>query len=374
MKMKPTKRDISNKDGGVDIPTPPLPKGIEIAPPEDQPVRGAIGTTEEQARRNQQNLKSALEAELKASSSHTSSSNERSKDIDVNALSNGWTPLQFPSKLIPYDVTEVEVRPMDIRVLSRVAAAQSQQSLTLLIDAIQSCCSFDLRSMTVPDYYYFMYWLRINSYPKTPLKVNWTSKYGNQNSTITRMSTYDIKELEITKARYQEFLDRGMCIPTMRSLEYSSNQENIDEEREFLISYAQYVYVEGNELDSDYMDRKVAKLLEMGADFMTDVEEFTKEVEHGVLEQVRVVDEHFVLEKAITNMEEEVENVIKIIDNAIDTNDLNTITSMAAMSQHVDKRKIEIAELKEKLEKGEKVEPEEEVVDIGVADATLLFP
>lgn len=348
----------SNVDDIPNIPDIPMPAGMVAE--ENQPVKGSIGTASQQQMRNRFSNTSSLST---------------SKDIDVGMMQDGWTSLEFPSRMIAYDVDDIQVKPINVGILSRVHAAQQAKSFSLLIDAIQNCCNYDLRALTVPDFYYFMYWLRINSYPKSPLKVNWTSKYGNANSTITRMSHYDIKELEMTKEEYFGYLERGLCFPTIRETEYSmENEDTLPEDEKWLIGYAQYIYVEDNKPDHNYIKRKIEHFKTLGNDILTDIEEFSSKMEHGVIEQVRVSDEKFELESAIKHMREEIETTSRLIEQAAESGELENIRALGGLAQHIDKRIEEVEALEKALEEGIEVTPDEEVVDIGVADATLLFP
>jgi hypothetical protein len=295
-----------------------------------------------------------------------------------------WILRQFPSKCVPY-LNEVEgkglyVRNMDIKTLSKVHAAQDNKSLSSLLDALQDLIKFPIRDLTVPDFYSFLYWLRLTSYPKSPKTVQWTSQYGDKITTTVNLSHFEVTELNMTRQEYREWNAKGIAFPTMRDMEsIKLDEESNDESEKWLKQYAQYIYVETESKDSDeYTAMKRQKLEKLGVDVLSLVKDFAEQMEHGVIEQITVTNDKFNLDEAIQYVESEIKFNSQMVEASLTSSGepaspdfFNRLTNLAA---YIDNRIIQLKEMKTAKEENKRYEPEKEVISVSASDPYFLFP
>jgi len=91
---------------------------------------------------------------------------------DIGDLPTGYTP---------YDFKEMYVREFSLAELKLVYVGMHSRTKPVhhLIRAVQMCCSVDVKQLTDGDFEFVMAWLRMHSYPKAPLQVNWSCRHEN---------------------------------------------------------------------------------------------------------------------------------------------------------------------------------------------------
>lgn len=313
-------------------------------------------------------------------SSHTNVSNKDGK--------GEWVRQDFPSLGVPYGVNAFWVKPLDVLTLSRLHAAQTvghdpnngQKAFTMMLDALQPTIKdFDIRNLTIPDYYAHLYWLRLNSYPRSPFTIPWRSKYGNENNTRVTKSNFEFQELQMSRTEYLRYQADGITFPTVRDME-TMFDSTLTEDKRWMMNHAQYIFIPG-EPSADWMELKIQKFIDMGADAITMITEFADKCVHGVIEQVTVRDDKFTLDGAISYIEDELKTFVSTLE-AISGED-NTdviIGQMAMMHTFLDGRAEELKILKHVKENnglrpdGTVFEPDMEVVKLATANITMLFP
>lgn len=288
-----------------------------------------------------------------------------------------WVRQQFPSKGLTYN-EEIFVRPLEIPVLKRLAAARAANEkdvgFTMMLDALQSRINIDIRSLTVPDLYFFIYWLKLNSYPRSSMTIEWTSKYGNsQTSVIRETSNLNIIELSITKDELEYYQTQlGLTIPTVRDMEILMAND-LSAADAWEVEYAQYIYLEG-EIDSQYLQKKIDILNSSDPDFLSEIDEFSAKLNHGVIEDIECTDALFELDAAIAFMEKELailSKSLELLQSGADPS--QNATAVLALLQHMEERNKCLTDLKKAKEEGLPYTPEKEVVNIGTPDINTLF-
>lgn len=294
----------------------------------------------------------------------------------TSTLGDEWIRQELPSHCIPYDFKEVFLRPLKFTMLGKIHAANVNKSYTMLLDALNACVSVDIRDLTPADLTFAMYWIRDNSYPKSPLKFKYVSRYGNNIDVTVRQSDLEIKELQMTKAEYKEWQEKGFTFPRVRDMELLFG-DSVSEDVRYLLEYAQYVYLPKNETDDyeDYAQRKIDKIEnELGLDSIGEIEAFSELITHGVVETVKFKDTKFKPEEAIKffkNKAKEIRERIVNIPAVTHTSEFDEqIISFLSLAEEFE---TEANEIQEKLDKGEKVEAKEEVVEVSIT-STDFFP
>jgi hypothetical protein len=302
--------------------------------------------------------------------------------ISKSPLEKGWVRQDFPSGNLTYGNADIQVRPMDISVIKRLAGARAGKSFTAMIDALSSCINMDIRNLTVQDFYFFMYWLRINSYLKSPLNIRWQTKYGNERSFRITNTTLEVIELEIDNFVWNNYRER-YTIPTIRDMEIMQNS-TLAAAEEWEIKYSQYIRLdfEGTP-PPDYMQQKIDLLNSYGPDALVEIDEFSKLINHGVKEIIEIADSSVDVLKSIDYLKEEVQTLTRYLAVVLDDkSEEGRATSMgitlhleakAKLLEDLEKFRDEHYDVESKQWKKEYV-AEKEQVTIGNTDISLLFP
>ena len=295
---------------------------------------------------------------------------------ETSKLGEEWIRQELPSHCIPYDFKEVFLRPLKFTMLGKIHAANVNKSYTMLLDALNSCVSVDIRDLTPADLTFAMYWIRDNSYPKSPLKFKYTSRYGNKIDVTVRQSDLEIKELEMSKKEYEKYQERGFTFPRVRDMELLFG-DSVSEDVRYLLEYAQYVYLPKDDDDSydDYAQKKIDKIEnELGLEAIADIEDFSEKIMHGVVESVKFRDPKFKPEEAIKFFRQRALDIRERITS------IPTVTHSSEFDEQVlafleaaEEMEKEADEMQLALDKGEKVIAKEEVVEVSIT-STDFFP
>ena len=92
------------------------------------------------------------------------------KEIDDRFLSLE----DLPSNFYPYaDRKQILIRPFAVTELKLIARAIETGDSDYITQAIDNCIDFPVTELTIVDYFYLYYWMRIQSYPNTPHYMEW---------------------------------------------------------------------------------------------------------------------------------------------------------------------------------------------------------
>lgn len=89
-----------------------------------------------------------------------------SRFVDVGDLPTGFASYDF-KLMFAREFTLAELKLLYVGMHSRVKPIEH------IIRAVQLCCSIPVHSLTDGDFEFLLAWLRMHSYPKAPLQVNW---------------------------------------------------------------------------------------------------------------------------------------------------------------------------------------------------------
>ena len=191
-----------------------------------------------------------------------------------------------PSRFAFYDFDDIQIRQFSVPDMFTVTKVQASENLTMLIDLIAGTATEDVRDLTVKDFYYLMYTQRHISYPRTPFKITWPTRYGNRSTVEVKKTDIITTDATISKHDFQEkYTKRGLCIPTVRDWELLET-ETLSEEMRWTYERAQYVI-------GDSIEEKVERLYRMGTEALELIPELTADCVHGVNEELTVIDPQF---------------------------------------------------------------------------------
>lgn len=104
----------------------------------------------------------------------------------------------LPSKCLFYGFTDnsIGVRRFNNDDVCKIYDARADKSMRMLVEAVGATLDrFSVWDLTVGDFWFLMYWHRINSYPKNPFIVNWTC-VSDEHLELIRQNKQEIKSLE----------------------------------------------------------------------------------------------------------------------------------------------------------------------------------
>lgn len=300
--------------------------------------------------------------------------------VNAPLAGSGWERLDLPSNFVPYLFKTISIRRFFPTDLSKIYKANIEGNFTHLVDALDATVDQDIRELTIPDFYFIMYWQRINSYLKSPFTVKWNSRYGNANESRLDNTTLDIVQLEMDESDYSEWLAKGLAFPTVRDYEILQS-EDLSEDQRWLFERAQYMRMDG-ELDpeteqpyqgSRWIARKFELLDEAGLAGLEEIRDFAQLIEHGVRESFPGIDKKFDAVKA----EQHLRNTVAEIRAAAEQ--LTGSVNVVAALQFANELETEADEIKAAIDLAAEtntpiaVRPRKEEIPLSI-DALHFFP
>lgn len=145
----------------------------------------------------------------------------------------------LPSNYHYYDFKTLRIRPFVWADVRDLGIARSTNKLRFLLEVVARCIDQPLAELTLGDFVYICYWLRINSYPKSPVVVTWECRYcSHLNTNKVHTKTVSILELE----EKVEFDTERFEIPRMRNyLEYTTACKDQPAELTQLLDVAMWI-------------------------------------------------------------------------------------------------------------------------------------
>lgn len=302
----------------------------------------------------------------------------KTRSAKPSHLDEKWQRVDFPSNLVPYPgVDEIYLRPFTVPVLEQMYDAIEARNHSAYIDAIDKCVSIDIRDLTVPDWIYAQYWIRISSYTRSPYTIKWTSKYGNEHATPVKMTDLKTVILKMTPEEYSDWLSKGFSFPTLRESEYMIlNEDEESPDNDWVVQNAQYLFLP-NDFEGDRMKEKMRIFREKeDVEFLVDIQDFAAMTEHGVVESIRLRDGKFEPKEAIAFLNYSADQLRTLAKAGAENEnmELDNTAGIIALAEKAAEYEKEAADIQKALDAGETYVPEEEVVVLRSIQPTDMFP
>lgn len=277
----------------------------------------------------------------------------------------------LPSNEIFYKYPELILAPLEVPQYAQLYKARKENDESALIDVIGAATNIDIRDLTVKDFRYLMYKLRIISSVRAPYKLSYTSIYGNRNEFSINTTNLSVKILQdVTAEEYESYLERGFTMPTMRDQEeFNGLQRRLGNTGEFLWSHAKYIA--GSDVNNKITNlRELPKKLGiLAADLFADIDYFANKFEnYGVTESVDLTDKHFNASKAIEKLSTEIANTDQLL--------INQTLSVALVNNLVNRRKElvdDMARIEAEIANTGEAAPKRETIEFSIEIADF-FP
>ena len=220
-----------------------------------------------------------------------------------------FTRIILPSQSIFYNVSDIDIAPFSMPLVAQVTDGMLTKNITLIYDAVDAVLNgIDVRDMWEGDFQYVIIWLRLNSFPRTPMPINWTSIYGNKNKVTVNSTILRSRPLELTREGYEKYVEMGLTVPTIRDAEELSTLTISDSDK-WIYDKAQYVA--GNSFKE-----KIQNLLNMDPDMLVHLKDFRNLIsKNHVAETIVATDEHFSYDAAMKSLASDKASIENILDN-----------------------------------------------------------
>lgn len=252
-------------------------------------------------------------------------------------ITSAFEDVWLPSGFVPYEWKSLLIRRFTVGELSAIVRARTSGNMRHLIRAIDSTLSVPVTDLTQGDFWYIMYWHRLNSYKKSPFVIDWTCSakkhlervaageveaqtlknlvtVNRSNLVENRLDeveykkwtdaifeTYQVhvtphsladfvsaldEDEELTLAREEltrkrdEAAKEGDVATFIDEFFAQEEQQGAQEERGFLYRYASVM----SKVHGESLTERVAFLNTCAPDLLDDLEEFIKVCDHGVVE------------------------------------------------------------------------------------------
>lgn len=227
----------------------------------------------------------------------TKSKLDFSKKVTPN-IDDSWTTIILPSNGTEGYKSEVKVRVLKVRQAAQISEAIESKNFSLFLDILDNNIELPIRRITQKDLRFFMFWLKENSYPNTPITLEWISKYDNKNITTIGKCASEYIKCTASQEAINKFKSLKMRSPLVADAEYRQ-ASNFNRQDKWLWNYAKY-------FEGDTLDDKLNNLDNV-PDYDSLITELDKEFDYGIEEYVTVVDSKFNAQEYIQNLEKKLE-------------------------------------------------------------------
>lgn len=238
-----------------------------------------------------------------------------------------FVSIDLPSNFIFYPFKTISVKPIGLNQQRKLSRGFAVGSMKIIIEAINTCIDQDIYQLTIGDFWYLMFWLKINSFKKSTWKIKYEcespehiqgileKKFDPESLTNTLEVTNSIikeHQLKITEEELQGYLESldvskhiHLYVATVQDLvegdellsliEQNNDEESSDDgvsvresditdEDDTILKYASV-------LSREYgatLKERIQYLInaDLSADSASELDEYIAKIDHGVEELV----------------------------------------------------------------------------------------
>jgi hypothetical protein len=146
----------------------------------------------------------------------------------------------------------------------------------------ESVHDFNVYELTVGDFEFIKYWIRLNTYKKSPITLRWHYKLAGVEKEV--VSTITESNMVVNQLESHSVVPKGYGYTTVRDYLDILKEDDGDGSYAYVANYATY-------LSGKTLKEKLSSFEKMdGADVIPDIREYASKFEHGVEEYVVVED------------------------------------------------------------------------------------
>lgn len=282
----------------------------------------------------------------------------------VQGPTDRFQEIFLPSSNIFYGSQTVLGRKLNFENMRKLARVAKTPDPKLTVESIRDCLSIDIQTLTFGDFVYFLYWLRSVSLPKSPITLNWQSRYGTSEKMTVNMSKFKETRIDVTEELLEEleyYDNLGLTFPRVydmtSTMSYDIDPEDPEVEQWVLEQVQYFKPLPGERVGARI--KRFSETMDNDLSLLDELSVFKDKFNHGVEEIVKVqVDpKKFNPKEAIVHLRTEAEMLVKISEQeGFD----------AEAYKKADEYRKEAEEIEQKIEKGEGVIPRSEQLNVRI--------
>lgn len=109
-------------------------------------------------------------------------------------ITAAYSDIELPSMFIPYEWKDLQIKQLSIQGLSAIIKARTAGNLRHLVRAIDETCSRPISEMTYKDFWFVMYWHRLNSFKRLPYVLSWSCSEPSHLTMISEENDVEEKQ------------------------------------------------------------------------------------------------------------------------------------------------------------------------------------
>jgi len=217
---------------------------------------------------------------------------------------------ELPSRFSFYSFQSLGIRPFTLMELKKLFRAHTSSNFKDIVDVIGATIDRNVYDLTVGDFWFLMYWQRINSYKKSPMTVPWTCEANDHvlaveldrllpetlkntvtvNKTTIRVVDFDIQAVADFTARIREEYGVDLFPGTIRDVVAMVKlADKVEPDDDWIAKYATNISPDHGATIQERMKflENMSQREDINAiDFIYEIEQFVKIAEHGVRESI----------------------------------------------------------------------------------------
>lgn len=171
---RPQRTSISE---GPSTPRPQIQAAPQTARPQQAPVRPPVAQPQQRqqpvAQQPQQDHTPEPEGGTAVQVAMPRSRLPLVSQLGQRNVTAAFEDVWLPSEFVSYPWKDLQVRRFNIDEIRAVVRSRTSGNLRHLIRAVDGTLSRPITDLTVGDFWYLMYWHRLNSYKKSPFTIQW---------------------------------------------------------------------------------------------------------------------------------------------------------------------------------------------------------
>jgi hypothetical protein len=145
---------------------------------------------------------------------------------DTDSSYFGIHPM-LPTAMAFADCDKLSVRPFRLKEKYKLGAARNSQQIRYVIEAVGACIDRSVWSLPLMDFWYICYWLRTQSYSRTPFTVSWACEDREHFRRVALGEDNEKTLINQTVLSYSDIQVRPLDMPALRELAISLSEAGV---------------------------------------------------------------------------------------------------------------------------------------------------
>ena len=98
---------------------------------------------------------------------------QQNESVSAN-MDTKFVSISLPSNFVFYPFKTLSIKPIGLNQQRKLSRGLSTGSMKTVVETINTCIDQDIYQLTIGDFWFLMFWLRINSFKKSTWKISFT--------------------------------------------------------------------------------------------------------------------------------------------------------------------------------------------------------